>query len=115
MTKTPQSHIDGSAAIAIRNSRNIRIEGLTVINPPGVSVGCMQSHDVRISDVKAFSAGPWADGIDLYSCENVEVDRAFLRVSDDCFALYNHRWDLYGDVRHIRVSNSTCWCMLPMP
>src|SRR5262249_46303111 len=37
----PDAHIDGSAAIAIRNSSHIRIEGLTVINPPGVSVGCM--------------------------------------------------------------------------
>jgi hypothetical protein len=104
-----ESHIDGSAAIGIRNSRNIRIEGLTIINPPGVSIGCMQSRDVRISDVKAFSAGPWADGIDIYSCQQVDIDRVFLRVADDCFALYNHRWDLYGDVRGIRVTNSTCW------
>src|SRR5262249_16267242 len=106
---SPESHIDGSAAIGIRNSRNIRIEGLTLINPPGVSLGCMQSSEVTIRDLKAFSAGPWADGIDIYSCQNVDIDRVFLRVSDDCFALYNHRWDLYGDVRHIRVSNSTCW------
>jgi hypothetical protein len=106
---SPGSHIDGSAAIAIRNSRNIRIDGLTIINPPGVSIGCMQSSAVRISDVKAFSAGPWADGIDIYSCQDVDIDRVFLRVADDCFALYNHRWDLYGDVRRIRVTNSTCW------
>ena len=103
------SHIDGSAAIGIRDSRNIRIEGLTIINPPGVSIGCMQSRDVSIVDVKAFSAGPWADGIDIYSCQDVDVDRVFLRVADDCFALYNQRWDLRGDVRRIRVRNSTCW------
>jgi hypothetical protein len=103
------AHIDGSAAIGIRNSHNIRIEGLTIMNPPGVSLGCMQSSGVRISDVKAFSAGPWADGIDVYSCQDVDIDRVFLRVADDCFALYNHRWDLHGDVRRIRVTNSTCW------
>jgi hypothetical protein len=103
------THIDGSAAIGIRDSRNIRIEGLTIIDPPGVSLGCMQSSGVRIVDVKAFSAGPWADGIDIYSCEDVAIDRVFLRVADDCFALYNQRWDLRGDVRHVRVENSTCW------
>lgn len=106
---SPGSHIDGSAAIAIRDSRNIRIEGLTILNPPGVSIGCMQSIDVSIVDVKAFSAGPWADGIDIYSCEDVAIDRVFLRVSDDCFALYNQRWDLRGDVRRVHVTNSTCW------
>jgi hypothetical protein len=106
---SPESHIDGSAAIGIRNSRNIRIEGLTIINPPGVSLGCMQSSGVTISDVKAFSAGPWADGIDIYSCQDVDIDRVFLRVADDCFALYNHRWDLHGDIRRVRVTNSTCW------
>lgn len=104
-----QDHIDGSAAIGIRNARRIRIEGLTIINPPGVALGCMASSEVMIVDVKAFSAGPWADGIDIYSCQDVDIDRVFLRVADDCFALYNHRWDLYGDVRRITVTNSTCW------
>jgi hypothetical protein len=105
----PENHIDGSAAIGIRNSRNIVIDGPTIINPPGVSIGCMQSSGVRISDVKAFSAGPWADGIDIYSCQNVDIDKVFLRVADDCFALYNQRWDFRGDVRKVRVTNSTCW------
>ncbi|MTV36055.1 glycosyl hydrolase family 28 protein [Duganella radicis] len=106
---SPDAHIDGSATIGIRNARNIRIEGLTIINPPGVSVGCMQSSGITITDVKAFSAGPWADGIDIYSCQDVDISRVFLRVSDDCFALYNHRWDLFGDVRRIHVTDSTCW------
>lgn len=104
-----EAHIDGSAAIGIRNSHNIRIEGLTVINPPGVTLGCMQSTNVSIVDLKGFSGGPWADGIDIYSCQDVVIDRVFLRVADDCFALYNHRWDLYGDVRRVKVTNSTCW------
>jgi hypothetical protein len=106
---TPSAHIDGSAAIAVRDSRNVRIEGLTIINPPGVAIGCMQSQGVSLVDVKAFSAGPWADGIDVYSCQDVSIDRVFLRVADDCFALYNARWGLTGDVRNVRVTNSTCW------
>jgi hypothetical protein len=106
---SPARHVDGTAAIGIRNARNIRIEGLTIINPPGVSLGCMQSHNVSIVDVKSFSAGPWADGINIYSCQDVEIDRVFLRVADDCFALYNHRWNLHGDIRRVRVTNSTCW------
>jgi hypothetical protein len=103
------NHIDGSAAIAVRDSHNVRIEGLTIIDPPGVAVGCMQSEGVQLVDLKAFSAGPWADGIDLYSCRDVAIDRVFLRVADDCFALYNARWGMRGDVRNVRVTNSTCW------
>lgn len=104
-----ERHIDGSVAIGIRNSRRVRIEGLSILNPPGALIGCMQSQDVSLVDVKGFTGGPWADGIDIYSCQGVDIDRAFLRVSDDCFALYNHRWNLAGDVRNVRVTNSTCW------
>jgi hypothetical protein len=104
-----ERHIDGSAAIGIRNSRRIRIEGLSILNPPGALIGCLQSRDVSIVDVKGFTGGPWADGVDIYSCQDVDIDRVFLRVSDDCFALYNRRWNTAGDIRNVRVTNSTCW------
>jgi hypothetical protein len=51
----------------------------------------------------------WRDVRCLTACEDVDIDRVFLRVADDCFALYNHRWNLYGDIRRVRVTNSTCW------
>lgn len=35
--------------------------------------------------------------------------------SDDCIALYTHRWNYYGDCRNIRVLNSTLWADIAHP
>jgi len=93
----------------IKHSSNIRVEGLTFINPAHGTLGCLQSQHVSLSDIKSFSAVPWGDGINVYSCEDVSLDKAFLRTSDNCFTVYAHRDDTYGDARHIRVSDSTFW------
>jgi len=93
----------------IKHSSNIRVEGLTFINPAHGTLACMQSQHVALSDIKTFSAVPWGDGINVYSCEDVSLDKAFIRTSDDCFTVYAHRDDTYGDARHIRVSDSTFW------
>jgi hypothetical protein len=33
----------------------------------------------------------------------------FMRNSDDCIAVYAHRWEFYGDVKNYSVTNSTLW------
>ena len=93
----------------IKHSSNIRVEGLTFINPAHGTLACRQSQHVVLSSIKTFSAVPWGDGINIYSCEDVSLDKAFIRTSDDCFTVYGHRDDTYGDARHIRVSNSVFW------
>jgi hypothetical protein len=74
-----------------------------------------QSRGLTIRNVKSFSAKPWSDGIDLMSCSDVLVDDVFLRTSDDCIALYGHRWDFYGNARNITVQNSTLWADVAHP
>jgi hypothetical protein len=64
---------------------------------------------VTFSGLRAFTHGPWGDGIQLYCSEDVTVDGCFLRTSDDTIALYTHRWDFYGDTRNITVKNTTLW------
>lgn len=96
-------------AFIIKHSSNIRVEGLIFINPAQGTLACRQSQHVTLSDIKTFSAVPWGDGINVYSCEDVSLDGAFLRTSDDCFTVYGHRDDTYGDARHIRVSKSVFW------
>ena len=45
----------------------------------------------------------------------VTIDDVFLRNSDDCIALYTHRWNFYGDCRNVRVLNSTLWADIAHP
>ena len=49
------------------------------------------------------------------SCSDVNIDKVFLRNSDDCIALYGHRWDYYGDCRNVTVQNSTLWADVAHP
>jgi len=38
-----------------------------------------------------------------------------MRNSDDNIAIYGHRWNYYGDVRHVTVENSTLWADVAHP
>src|SRR5690606_39407575 len=35
--------------------------------------------------------------------------------SDDCIAIYGHRWSYYGDTRNITVRNSVLWADVAHP
>jgi hypothetical protein len=93
----------------VHDSRNVTVEGLTFINSRYGTIACSQSKDVRFLDLKAFSAGQWSDGINVFACDGVEVDHAFVRTSDDSVAVYATRKDATGDTRNVRVANSTFW------
>jgi hypothetical protein len=38
-----------------------------------------------------------------------------MRNSDDCIAIYTHRWDYYGDVRNYKISNAILWADIAHP
>ncbi|MGL6159016.1 glycosyl hydrolase family 28 protein [Microbulbifer sp.] len=96
-------------------SKNIVIDGPTVLNPKHYTVFCGQSRGLTIRNLKTFSADKWSDGLDFMSCSDVEVDDVFLRTSDDSIAIYGHRWDYYGDVRNFRITNSVLWADVAHP
>ncbi|MFA5046248.1 MAG: glycosyl hydrolase family 28 protein [Paludibacter sp.] len=105
----------GQRGIEITNSSNITVENLIFINPTHYTIFGGQSTNLNIKKIRSFSAKGWADGIDLMSCSDVMIDSVFLRTSDDCIALYGHRWDYYGDSRNIIVQNSTLWADVAHP
>lgn len=63
--------------------RNVRIEGVTVLDGPGWTVVAAQSDAVRIQDVKLIGHREGNDGIDLLNSRDVTVRRCFTRVGDD--------------------------------
>lgn len=93
----------------IKYSKNVEIIGPIVRNPDHYSVLCGQSSQIKISDLKAFSARPWSDGIDIMSCNQVDISDVFLRTSDDSIAIYGGRWSYSGDSKNISVKNSILW------
>ncbi|MDQ0752247.1 hypothetical protein QF034_006478 [Streptomyces africanus] len=102
--------------ILVEYAKNIEIDGITVLNPSsGYSVTVGQSKQVTVRNLHSYSHGQWGDGIDVFSSEDVLIDGVWMRNSDDCIAIYAHRWDYYGDCRNITVRNSTLWADVAHP
>ena len=93
----------------IVKSQRVTISGPIIVQADAGIGRTMMAKDIRISDLKGITAGKWTDGINIYSSQDVKMDRLFLRTSDDCITVYAHRWDSYGDARNIKVSDSTLW------
>ncbi len=107
--------LNGYRGVEITYSSNIIVNDLIFVNPTHYTIYGGQSNHLSIHGIRSFSAKGWADGIDLMSCSDVLVDSVFLRTSDDCIALYGHRWTFYGDCRNVTVQNSTLWADVAHP
>ncbi|GHD72379.1 hypothetical protein GCM10010317_082580 [Streptomyces mirabilis] len=105
-----------SNGILVEGSRNISAEGVIVLNPRGGYVSTIgQSEKVHYQKVRGFSSRGNGDGIDIFSSQGVTLDGCFLRNSDDCIAVYAHRWDYYGDTKNITIKNCTLWADVAHP
>ena len=101
--------------IEITHSSNVTVEGIIVVNPKHYTVYCGASRHIVIRNIKSFSCAGWSDGIDLMSCSDVVINDVFMRNSDDCIAIYGHRWDYFGSARNYTISNSILWADVAHP
>ena len=101
--------------VEITYSKNVLVEGITLVNPQHYTVFGGESSDITVRNIKSFSRHGWSDGIDLMCCRDVTIDNIFLRNSDDCIALYNHRWWYWGGSRNIRISRAKLWADVAHP
>jgi len=95
--------------IEITYSKNVLVDGITVLNPDHYTVFGGQSENIILRNIKSFSAKSWTDGIDLMCCRHVRIDNCFLRTSDDCIALYNHRWWYWGGSEDFDITRCLFW------
>jgi len=100
--------------IQVSFSKNISIDGICVL-PHKYSVLIGNSDNVTIRNFKAFSSEGNADGIDIFCSSNINIDHIFMRNSDDCIAIYGHRWNYYGNTANINVSNAVLWADVAHP
>jgi hypothetical protein len=100
--------------LTIAFSKNVEVDGIIVL-PHKYSVLIGQSAGVKISNFKSFSFEGNADGIDIFCSSNVAISDIFMRNSDDCIAIYGHRWNYYGNTKNISVSNATLWADVAHP
>ncbi|MDD3167462.1 MAG: glycosyl hydrolase family 28 protein [Bacteroidales bacterium] len=101
--------------VEVRHSNNVRIDGPIFINPKHYTIYGGETTNLSIRNIKSFSNQGWSDGIDLMSCSDVLIDGVFMRNSDDCIAIYGHRWQFYGNASNYIVKNSTLWADIAHP
>ncbi|CAK7227643.1 hypothetical protein SEUCBS140593_006645 [Sporothrix eucalyptigena] len=99
-----------AGGVLIVSSEDITVQDLIFVNPDnGYTLTAGMASGVTVRNIRTFSDGSWGDGMDYFCCSNVLVDGVFLRTSDDCVAIYNHRYDYYGNSTNITVQNSALW------
>lgn len=101
--------------VAIEHSRHVEVGGIIFIDPHHYTISGGASRYLHIHQIKSFSCRGWSDGIDLMSCSDVKIDSVFLRTSDDCIAIYGHRWGFYGNARDYSISHSSLWADIAHP
>jgi polygalacturonase len=68
-------------------SKNILIEGVTIINSPMYELNPLYCSNVTARNVKIDSHGPNNDGCDPDSCTDVLIDSCSFSTGDDCIAI----------------------------
>jgi hypothetical protein len=107
--------LNAERGVEARWSENVRVEGIIFINPTHYTFFGGASNGITIKDIMSFSCKGWSDGLDFMSCSNVTVDGVFMRNSDDCVAIYGHRWEYYGNAKNYTISNSVLWADVAHP
>jgi hypothetical protein len=98
--------------IAIRDSQNVDISGVTLRGSSHWSIVPVDSQNVTVRNVKLCNSRVQNDdGINPCNSQDVLITDCFIRSDDDCIALkgLNYRRD-NNNVERITVENSTLWC-----
>ncbi|KAI0015920.1 putative transmembrane protein [Xylariomycetidae sp. FL0641] len=104
-----------NGAIEISYSDNVVVDGVSVMNPGAYTITAGSSKGIHVKGVRSVSAIGYGDGFDFFCCQDVLVENVFLRTSDDCIALYQHRNEFYGDSSNITVRDSSLWADVAHP
>lgn len=92
--------------IEIRKSKNIKIEGITFLNPAGWAITSYFNDGVEIDNIKIITSRPNGDGISIQSSKNVFVKNSFVRSWDDSLVIKNYD---RGTTENIRFENMVLW------
>lgn len=101
-----------SAGINIQMSNNISVDG-AFVSTGGFLIA--QSQHVHSRGWRSITSHQWGDGMDVYCSQNVLVEKAFIRSSDDSIALYQHRNNWFGNSSNITVRDSSLWADVAHP
>jgi len=92
------------------DSKNILIEGITLINGPSWNLHPVFCENLVIRGITIISHGSNNDGIDIDGCKNVLIENCVLDVGDDAICLKSGRdeeaWKIGRPTEKVVVRNS---------
>ncbi|PRX28274.1 glycosyl hydrolase family 28 [Orenia metallireducens] len=69
------------------NSKNILIEGVTIVDGPMWTIHPVYCENMIVRDIKIITNGPNTDGINPDSCKNMLIEDCDFETGDDCIAI----------------------------
>jgi len=103
-------HLKRPMFVDFRESRNIRIEGIHLIDSPHWTVRFLHCQHVACHDLRLIGAVGNSDGIDIVSTQHARITDTFIRTADDCIVIKGQ--PLAGrrqDVFDVRAERCTLW------
>ena len=91
--------------IDLNHSKNVTVEGITLVNSNCWNLNSYASKDVTIDNVKIISGRQNGDGFTFQSCTNHTVTNCFARTWDDSLVLKNYS----GSTKGITFQNIQIW------
>src|SRR5262249_61124985 len=98
------------STIFIESSSNVGVRDVTIVRSAAAGVSITDSSSIVLANIREINTDRFSDGIDVNSSNDVLVDNAFLRTSDDSIAVYaSTPWGAHGGTRNVTVRNSSLW------
>lgn len=101
-----RSDAEYTLPIELRFCKNVKIEGITLLDPAGWAVTLYHSEDVKIDNLHIITARGNGDGISVQSCKDVTVTGGFVRTFDDSLVVKNTD---RGDTQNITFDGVVVW------
>ncbi|WP_299521145.1 glycosyl hydrolase family 28 protein [Winogradskyella sp.] len=79
--------------INIQDAKNVKVEGITLINSPSHTLNFNYCNGVEVKGltIKNHPQSPNTDGIDIRNSSNVRISECDIRTGDDAICIKNHR------------------------
>lgn len=94
--------------IEMRNSRDVSVEGIVILNDTGWTLVPRFSEDLRFDNIKMIAWGNNSDGVDICASKRVRIADSFLRNNDDCIPIKAAK-EAAGDVEGVEVARCVLW------
>ena len=96
---------DTIVPINFTESKNISIEGITILDPAAWTVNLYKCETVTVDGINIVAARSNSDGITTQSCKNVTARNCFVRGWDDNLVVKGYD----GNVKTILFENCVLW------